>query len=78
MTLGRVEAVHVETEEQAIAGGGLIVQPGRITQSLRFLVVGPDGVQRVDSARYLLQVCRIVRVRREIGAWLRQVIGTGQ
>ena len=66
---GRVEAVHVETEEEAVASGGLVIQ-ARGEHPI-IALSGPDaeiGIQRVDHVRHLLQIDRIGVVGRRVAA----------
>ena len=66
---GRVEPVHIEAQEQAIPGTGLVVQPGGNHQIVFLPWLDPKiGGQRVQSIRHLLKVYGIGRVRRAVVA----------
>jgi hypothetical protein len=70
---GRVEPVQIQAEEQAIAGTGLVVQPGRKSPNRCAFGFGAEiGIQRVDDVRHLLQVHRIGGIGRGVAAGYRQ------
>ena len=70
---GRVEAVEIQAQEQAIAGSGLIVE-SRSNHPVIGLsaLMTQIGVQCINSVRYLLEVYGISRIRRGIVARQRQ------
>ena len=66
---GRVEMIEVQAQKQTVARTRLVIQPRRKHQIVALSRSAAEiGIQGSDDIRHLLQVHRIVRIWRDVGA----------